>query len=83
MKLPVTTHQYCTSLPPAASDVMSLDVIFVYVLIMAGPSWASPKLALRRARPLNGLKIAGRAKNFRPVHISTINTSTAIITAIK
>jgi len=43
-------------------QVTSLDVIFVYILIM--DCWPG------RAGPQNGLEIVGRAENFRPVHIS-------------
>ena len=36
---------------------------------------AGPKLAAGRAGPQNGLEIAGRAENFRPVHISTMQAA--------
>jgi len=46
-------------------QVTSVDVIFVYVLIMAGPGQTGPKLAPGQAGPQNGLEIAGWAENFR------------------
>jgi len=44
--------------------------------------WDGPKLAAGRAMPQNGLEIAGRAENFRPMHISTCDPSGIVLSVM-